>query len=165
MAEASTNYSYSIDGKEYKNISGKTERLFIDAAFTTFKEVIIEHKEKLIDFEEELISVSNVYVSTDILNYYIVDRFKNIDTNNDIISSTKVVVRGIITLKIEYISKTNNVYIHNKHLDFVTFIILPKEFKDGDKIEIKGEVLDIYYKIIDLSYLFLNINLIIKALF
>lgn len=165
LAEASTNYSYSIDGKEYKNISGKTERLFIDAAFTTFKEVIIEHKEKLIDFEEELISVSNVYVSTDILNYYIVDRFKNIDTNNDIISSTKVVVRGIITLKIEYISKTNNVYIHNKHLDFVTFIILPKEFKDGDKIEIKGEVLDIYYKIIDLSYLFLNINLIIKALF
>lgn len=165
LAESLINYSYSIDGKEYKNINNKTERLFIDAAFTTFKEVIVEHKEKLIDFEEELISVSNVYVSTHILNYYVVDRFKNIDTNNEIISSTKIVVRGIITLKIEYISKTNNVYIHNKHLDFVTFIILPREFKDGDKIEIKGEVLDIYYKIIDLSYLFLNINLIIKALF
>lgn len=166
FGESIINYSYSLDGNEYKNESEvKTERIFTEAASTTFKEVIIEHKEGLIDFEEELVSVSNIYVTPSVLNYYIVDRFKNINTNNEIISSTKVIVKGIINLNIEYISKTNNVYIHNKHLEFVTFMILPKEYKYDDKIEVKADLGDVYYKIIDLSYLFININLIIKALF
>lgn len=165
FAEGLINYNYSINGKERISNIMKTDRIFIDAASTTFKEIIIEHKEKLIEFEEELTSVSKVYVTPIILNKYIIDKFRSIKTNKDIISSTKVMVKGMIALKIEYVSKSNNVYIHSKNLEFVTFIVLPNEYKEGEKIEVEISLEDIYYKIIDLSYLFLNINLIMKALF
>lgn len=157
---------YKSKKKNSPLIEVKSDKIINDVAISTFKELNIEHVENILEFEKEIMAISEVYIEPKITKHYIIDKFSFYKNNTkEKISLDKLFVKGRIDIKTEYISNDDMVYLHNNYVDFATFIFMPKIYGDVSKISIDVKVKDLYYKIVDMSDLLTNINLLIKIIF
>ncbi|MGL5416311.1 MAG: hypothetical protein ACRDAU_11675 [Clostridium sp.] len=146
-----------------KNVM-KSEDIYINAAITTFKELDIEENINIFNTRPKINEVIKMNVEAELFDFYVIDIKRSTFEEFNVVGK-KVRVRGNIKYIVEYLSKEDDeiVNLYYKEKLFSTSIKLPEDYIDGEINDIDIEVLDIYYKLIEKSNLFVNCKLMLNT--
>jgi hypothetical protein len=77
----------------------------------------------------------------------------------------KLIVEGKIKQKISYIADEPTQSVHAAEFDvpFSTFLVLPKDYKECQRINVVGIIEDVFVKLVDKRTIFKNVTLMIKG--
>ncbi|MEG2353837.1 MAG: DUF3794 domain-containing protein [Clostridium sp.] len=111
----------------------------------------------------ELIDLS---VDTEILSHYIVKTSELYFDNDSVFSVYKLIVHGLLDFTIQYVLSNDSdrkIHIHHIKIPFSKFLNIPDDYTSNSNILIELITDDIYYKLLNKSYLYSNIMLLMKA--
>lgn len=147
--------------KEIKTVILKTE-----ISNTSFEDVIVEEVIDTRIARPQIKEIIKIYSTPIIVDRNVRKIKRNYDYNSKNIMGYMLGVVGKIKYTIEYISLENNreIYLLSKEKIFTANIMLPKDFREGEELEIESKVLDSGYKIIDENKLFVNNNILISVM-
>lgn len=163
MAEAIVNCKFNIGGYTEELIK-KSEPIYINADITVLKEFSIEDSIDIFNIKPKLNEIVRVNTEIDVLDFYIINIKRN-DFDSCETVGKKVRFRGCIKYIVEYLSNNNEdiINLFYKEKTFSESIYLPEDYVDGELDEVRINIEDIYYKLIDDNLLFINLNLIAKT--
>ncbi|MEG0580208.1 MAG: DUF3794 domain-containing protein, partial [Niameybacter sp.] len=159
---------------EYKLADGTTGTLMTDDVsnsvslqmnISTFKQMSIENYLCIPEAKPDIEAINNVTGTIDIGGMNVIETTQGISVEGQNLTGYKLIVRGTLNLVIEYTALNEIQSVHSAHysVPFSTFIILPKDYSIGRRIEIDSLVEDIYYNAIDIRKFFTNTTVLINA--
>ena len=185
LCEITTEYNYknyksiykisskSKIGYKYKNYSG--EEAVIESSNTIrleqeqdiFKNINIEHKIFLEEYDNiSIIEIIDTIVEVFITEQYVIKTIKNKSYSNNIMTGNKLIIRGYLEEKIEYVSNTVTEAVRLlKHQEcFTVTMALPEEYQECDNIRIESKINDISYNLINKKNILNNVSLTMNIL-
>ncbi|MEG1703138.1 MAG: DUF3794 domain-containing protein, partial [Niameybacter sp.] len=159
---------------EYKLADGTTGTLMTDDVsnsvslqmnISTFKQMSIENYLCIPEAKPDIEAINNATGTIDIGSMNVIETTQGISVEGQNLTGYKLIVRGTLNLVIEYTALNEIQSVHSAHysVPFSTFIILPKDYSIGRRIEIDSLVEDIYYNAIDIRKFFTNTTVLINA--
>lgn len=165
---AMVEFLYSLpDGSVGMGQSEKTNESIrsINMGVTNFKQFSIEEYLKLPARKPDIEAINNINASLTIIKCHIIKTQETTSIEGQILSGYKAVIHGVVKLDVEYTACEALQSVHATHYDipFTNFIILPMDYRPGSKIEIEGEIEDVYNKVLDCRTFFINVTTLINA--
>lgn len=158
-------YSYKLTNgvTNYKN--SEESLLCIDVAISSFKQINIDAYLNILDKEPDISEINDIKGTIDIEKYNVIKTPVAKSSEGKKLSGYKLLVHGKINHIVEYISCETIQSIHSSYysIPFSTYIVLPKDFKQGNKICVEGIVEDIYFDIIDKRCFFKSTTMMLIA--
>ncbi|SHJ46273.1 conserved repeat domain-containing protein [Clostridium cavendishii DSM 21758] len=150
---------------EKKCVCKSTEDSEVKLGISTFKLLSVYDNLCIPEDNPDIEEVNDINVDTEILKYYIIRTPSVTSNEGQKLTGYKLVVRGLLRESIEYTAKVSEQSIHfaNFSIPFSTFIILPNNFKVDNKIDVRTNIKDIYFKKVNKRELFKNITLLINV--
>ncbi|MGL5067968.1 MAG: hypothetical protein ACRC6T_09185 [Sarcina sp.] len=140
------------------------ESNIIDVEFESniFKILNIEHKIYLENVYVD--EITEFLVEAIVTDSYIINTIKSKIYSDNILTGKKLMVRGYLDEKIEYISNSANgeIELLKYRETFTASITLPENFSD-EQVRIITKINDVKYKLINKEMIFNNINLILDV--
>lgn len=163
MAQGNIRCKFNTNGYT-EEIIKKSNSIYIKAELTVFKDFSVENSINICSIKPKMKDIIKVNADVEIIEFYISD-IKQSEFEYYEIIGKKVRVRGCIKYIIEYLSNYNedSINLFYKEKIFSESIYLPEDYIDGELDEVKIEIEDIYYKLVDDELLFINLNLIAKT--
>lgn len=158
----------------YKLADGTTGTLMTDDTsnsvslqmnISTFKQMSIESYLVIPEVKPDIEAINTMTGTIDICNMNVIETPQSTSTEGQKLTGYKLIIRGTLNLVIEYTALSETQSVHSAHysVPFSTFIILPKDYTIGRRIEIGSLVEDIYYNAIDIRKFFANTTVLINA--
>lgn len=164
--EARAYYSYQLpdgQGGEGEAVGKLSTDTFLK--MSTFKQMNIERYLQIPEVKPNIESINSVTAHVTHVHCHVIDTPKMLSTEGQHLTGYKLIVRGEVHLVIEYTALEEEQSVHSAYytIPFSTFIILPKTYKIGSKIEIEGIVEGVHYTTIDIRTFFVNVLALIHA--
>ena len=136
-----------------------------DMGISNFKQITVESYLNIEVSKPEVESINKINGDIKIGNYHTVKTAETISNEGQYLTGYKLVINGDIEVVIEYTENNLSRRVHSAKyiIPFSTFIILPRGYNLGSKIEVEGILENLYHKLIDGRVLFVNIATIINA--
>ncbi|MGL5415433.1 MAG: hypothetical protein ACRDAU_07225 [Clostridium sp.] len=166
FTESLVEYNYKIENNyiENKILSNKVN---FKNSITTFKNFTINHNIYLKADEVWISEITDAIVIAKIIKTYVVNTINATSLGRETFTGYKMMIRGVLEEKIEYIANTEQETIHmilNKEL-FSTNLILPKGYDKNDDLRIEPVIHKVLFRKIDEKTMNISINLTIQGLF
>ena len=131
----------------------------LDIAISSFRNTEKDEYLSISEPKPEMDEIDMAIGEIFILGYYVISTSDVKSIEGQVLTGHKVILYGYIKEVIEYITSENekSVYSETYEIPFSDYIILPKDFKYGNQIEIEGKVEDIYNKKINSRNFFSSI--------
>ena len=136
-----------------------------DMGISNFKQLTVESYLNIEASKPEVESINKINSNIKIENYHTVKTAETISNEGQYLTGYKLVINGDIEVIIEYTENNLRRMVHSAkyRIPFSTFIVLPRGYNLGSKIEVEGILENLYHKLIDERILFVNIATIINA--
>lgn len=159
------NFVWTLDNEDYKEEKVYSNSIGIEAALSTFKQFNVEKEVKLYCNEPKIKEVLNVIVEPEILNSYEISTIKSTSYENQNLTGSKMVIRGILKEKIQYSvdDEVSSLYMITREELFNTFIVIP-EGVWSENIQFDVRVENVYFRLVDNKTIFKNVMLIVEGL-
>ncbi|MGL4655765.1 MAG: hypothetical protein ACRCWM_07775 [Sarcina sp.] len=166
-SESLVSYAYELEGNKDIYIGErKSNRVFLEGEIATFRNFTIDHDILLNDEDVWIGEVTDVIVVPKITKSYVVKTINNTSLGNESLTGYKLIIRGILEEKIEYIANTEeesvHMVIHEER--FSTSIILPKQHDLNEEVNLDSIVHQVFHKVINDKQVQLSINLTVQGL-
>ena len=151
-------YSYTyLDKNDYTHLTSRSNTLCLDASPIIFKQFNIEDEYSLESFEPDIREVTHVSTEAIITNHYSVNTIKNKSYDNVSSTGNKIIIKGIVKNRIEYLveDEQNSIYMITRDTPFTTFINLPSEYSE-DEICFNTKCDYVYFKSLGSRMLFVT---------
>ncbi|MGL5149382.1 MAG: hypothetical protein ACRC7N_02265 [Clostridium sp.] len=160
-------YDFSLEGvKEKYTLEGKSNRILLEGEIATFKNITIDHDILLCEDDVWVQEITDVIVVPKITKSYVVKTIKNTSFGNENLTGYKLIIRGVLEEKVEYIAGTEQESIHMiiHEERFSTSIILPEQHEINENVNINSLVHDVFSKVIDENKIQISVNLTVEGL-
>ena len=165
--ESSTDVKYqytdSQNLSEVQNLESNRVRMVAD--ISTFKNLLIEHKvynENKIDIAEVIDCILDIKITSS----YLINTIENNIYKNNKQTGKKLIIRGYLDEKIEYVEDTINekINILRHRENFSASIIVPKELGEYNDIRINTTVNEVFFKLLNNKTILNSISITVEAL-
>lgn len=165
--EISTNIKYKYLANDSTLRSRETDNFksYLNIPLSTFKSISIENKFELESGKFDIFDINDLKADVRVKNFHIVKTPTSISNEGQILSGYKLIVQGVITQSLEYVSDYFNQGLKTSTFEsvFSSYIVLPNNFPIHSKLKVESTIEDIYYYKIDSRHFFENISLLISA--
>ena len=165
--ESSTEVKYQYENNQ--NLSkiqkSSSNKVSMISDISTFKNLLIEHKvdnEKKIDIAEVIDCILDIKITSS----YLINTIENNIYKNNKQTGKKLIIRGYLDEKIEYVEATINekINILRHRENFSTSIIVPKEISEYNDIRINTTVNEVFFKLLNNKTILNSISITVEAL-
>jgi len=160
-------YAYLLENnfRGYKETNEAVARTKM--AIANFKQVSINEYLYISPEKPEIIEINDLKAEIKIESQTLIQTASGISREGQKSNDYKLIVHGVLNQTVEYMSDTENQSVNSLYYEtpFSTYVILPEDFEIGAKIEVVGFVEDVYFKAVDPTCFFRNIELLIIAKF
>ncbi|WP_066869880.1 SPOCS domain-containing protein [Clostridium mediterraneense] len=131
----------------------------------TFKQLSVDKNLCVPIQKPDIEEINEAKVEAKIVSCHVIETPVSISNEGQKLSGYKLIVKGELKEIIEYTSDTLEQSVHSAHylIPFSSFVVLPKNYSLGSKIDIEAIVEDVYYKQLDCRSFFTNVALLINA--
>lgn len=166
--KARATYTYTLpDGTTGKQATKETESSssLVFLSINNFKQTSIEEYLRIPPQKPDIEEINMINGNIDVVNCHLIETGRSKSIEGQIITGYKLIVHGVLRIVVEYTACEPCQSVHASHYDipFTTFIVLPENYKSGNKLDINAIVEDIYYKDIDCRTLFTNATILINV--
>lgn len=163
--KAIVKYSYKLGNGDLSCKFSNTSSCIIKMHICSFKQICIDEYLWLPPKKPNINEINDIRVNVQIDKYNIIKTSKLLSSEGQILSGYKLIIHGFLNQLIEYTSCEPDKVVHcvSYEAPFSTFIVLPKNFKFGSKIDIESIIEDINYNVVDKRCFFRNVTLLILA--
>ena len=158
-------FDYKYKGLNKKFFKGKKEsnKVILKINSQMFKNLNLQHKIYVGTIGEKLVSeITDISIDSVITDQYIIKTIKNKKNPNNIATGKKLMIRGYLKEKIEYIAQDEvnslNLFIHKEN--FTTSLIISENIDELKQFRIKAKVVDISHRLLNSKYILNNVNMI-----
>lgn len=146
---------------KYSNVSVSSIKMHI----CSFKQICIDEYLWIPNKKPNIEEINDIKVKINIDKYNVIKTSKCESSEGQILSGYKLIIHGYVNQLIEYTSCEPSRIVHTINYDapFSTFIILPRNFKIGSKIDIDSIIEDVSYDVVDNRCFFRNVTILILA--
>lgn len=150
-------------------IKGSIEYCGIAESFpknlSCFKELTIQDKLVVPKIKPNVQQVIKMMVEVNVTETTIIRTPVTKSYEGNILTGWKLIVQGELLEKIEYISDelTGSVHALQLNVPFSTYVVLPKSFREGEKVDVNPYIEDIHIHQIDKKELFNSVNLLLEV--
>lgn len=164
----SVKFNYILpDGSSGSKISAKggTSSSILNVALTTFKQINIDEYLSIPEVKPDIEEINSINAEIEIKNCHVIETPKKVSIEGQILTGYKLIIHGILKQVIQYTALEPEQSVHSAHYDvpFSNFIILPKNYNLGCKLDVSGDIEDIYYNVIDSRCFFKSVSLLLKV--
>lgn len=144
-----------------KEISTST----INVALTTFKQISVDEYLRIPDTKPDIEEINSINAEVEIRNCHVIETPKKVSIEGQVLTGYKLIIHGVLKQTVQYTALEEEQSVHSTHyyVPFSNFIVLPKDFNLGCKIDVTGVVEDIYYHVINPRCFFKNVSVLLKA--
>lgn len=144
---------------------GETSTVIVNLGIANFKQMSIEESLPIPAHKPDVESINSISGTIEGVRCHIIETGKLISHEGQNLSGYKLIIHGILREILEYTACDAEQSVHSAHYDipFSTFVVLPKNYSVGSKIEVEGIVEDIYNKLLDCRYFFTNATVLINV--
>ncbi|MGL4656486.1 MAG: DUF7507 domain-containing protein [Sarcina sp.] len=137
----------------------------IDLGKSNFKQFNVESYLTIPDNRPDIENINIAKGTFDIKNYHIIKTATNLSNEGQYLTGHKLIVTGCLNFIIEYTALNLEEAIYSAHycIPFSTFVVLPKDYAVGSKIDVQGGVEDIYFKAVSEREFFANVSGLINV--
>lgn len=137
----------------------------IDITISSFKQISIDEYLPIPPQKPDIEEINEVKAYVKINKCNIIKTSKAKSSEGQILSGYKLVVHGDINQLVEYTACEPTQSVHSAHynMPFSTYIVLPSDFKPGNKVDVEGIVEDIYFNKVNERCLFKNVVVLLLA--
>lgn len=165
--KATVKFYYNLCNWSYgEKTSTCDEDSISEVAFgiNTFKQISIDGNLCIPTVKPDMEEINDIKVSAKILKTHVITTPQIISNEGQSLSGYKLILRGVLNHIIEYTSDTPEQSVHSAHynIPFSTFVILPKNYIVGSKVDAEAIVEDIYFKMLTPRCFFKNVTLLIN---
>lgn len=142
------NYSYkSLKDTSTRYNTSKSNMIYIEGALSTFKQFSIDREHILKDYDPDIKEILNVFSDAKIEEFYEIDSFKNKSYDNSSYINKKIIVKGTIVDRVEYLvdNEESSLYMLTNQQPFTIFINIPSDYY-SEELYLKAKCDDIFYK-------------------
>lgn len=158
-------YSYTLQNGITNYKESNTSEVCVNMSISSFKQFSIDGYLTIPHLKPDISEINDVkaYVKIDKCNIIKTPIAKSSEGQN--LSGYKLIVHGKVIQTIEYIACEPTQSVHSAHynIPFSTYIVLPRDFKPGNNIDVEGIVEDVYYDVISNRCFFKNVTLLLVA--
>lgn len=155
------------DGSNGTKTSANSEisSSILNVALTTFKQINVDEYLSIPDVNPDIEEINSINAEIEIKNCYVIETPKTTSVEGQILTGYKLIIHGMLKQVIQYTASEPEQSVHSAHynITFSNFIILPKNYNLGCKLDVSGDVEDIYYDVINPRYFFKSVSLLLKA--
>ncbi|MGL5416309.1 MAG: DUF7507 domain-containing protein [Clostridium sp.] len=132
---------------------------------SNFKQISVDEYLRIPSQKPDMEAINNIEATVEFASSYVIKTPKNYSNEAQNLTGYKLIINGILDQVVEYTALVPEQTVHSAHyrVPFSTFIILPEEFKECDRIDIEGIVEDIYYKEKNCREFFKNVTVLVVA--
>lgn len=137
----------------------------VDVKISSFKQISIDNFINIPAQKPDMEDANEINASIKINKYNIIKTSVAKSTEGQILSGYKLVLHGNIYQILEYTAcdPTQSVHSTHKSIPFSSYIVLPSDFKPGNKVEVEGIIENVYFSKFNERSLFSNINILLVA--
>lgn len=130
-----------------------------------FKQINIEDEAYVPIEKPNIEQIVKVYTTAEIKTYKAIKTPKGTSLEGVRLTGHKLILEGEIKYKIQYVADSTSQSVHTFHYTtpFMSFIILPEDFKNTTFLTVSTFIEDIYINQIDCRSTYLNTTLLITA--
>ncbi len=163
--KAIAKYSYTLCNGYTAYKESNEAVSFVDVKISSFKQISVDNFITIPVQKPDMSEVNEINAHVKINNCNIIKTSKALSTEGQYLSGYKLVVHGNISQIIEYAACEPTQSVHSTHsnIPFSSYIILPADFKPGNKVEVNGIVENIYFSKISDRNIFSNTTLLLMA--
>lgn len=147
------------------SVSDETSSNILNVALTTFKQISIDEYLSIPDVNPDIEEINSINAEIEIKNCHVIETPKVTSIEGQILTGYKLIIHGMLKQIIQYTTSEPEQSVHSAHynIPFSNFIILPKNYNLGCKLDISGDIEDIYYDVINPRCFFKSVSLLLKV--
>lgn len=159
------NYKYLASDNTLRTRACEPIKSHLKIPISTFRSISIDNYFELESNMFDIFEINDVKVSAKVSNFHIVKTPTSISNEGQVLSGYKLIVQGILTQSLEYVSDYFNQGLKTSTFEsvFSSYIILPHNFPLYSKLEIESTIEDVYYYKVDSRHFFENVSILLTA--
>ena len=165
VTEAYAKYTYTLlNGYGGLRISDKVSCIIYVAA-SNFKQINIGEYINVEPSKPDIEQINEIQAKVLIKSSHIIQTPIAISSEGQHLSGYKLIIQGMLSQVIQYTSTQQDQQVYSMYVNkpFSSFIILPHDFEPGRRIDINGEVEDVYHSLVNKRYFFTNTTILLVA--
>lgn len=158
-------YSYNLGNNKERIGHLKSDTTYIEGSLSTFKQFSMQNEYTLKSYEPDIGEIVSFFSNATVEDYYEISSIKNRSIDNSNSTGKKVIVKGYVMDRVEYLTKDDNtpLYMLERTQPFNVYINLPSDYHFED-LYFKAKCDDTFYKTVGSRGVFISSLISIEGL-
>lgn len=163
--EAYATYRYELQNHAIGNGKTPIASADVEDAVTMFKQMTINRIFKIPSQKPDMEEMDDLAVEVEVLDHYVVKTAQGTSEEGQVLSGNKLIVHGQLRVVLEYTAEVTTQSMHSAHwsMPFTAFVILPRDYQEGQWIEVTVVVEDVEGMMLDERTIEANVILMVVA--
>ncbi|MGL5820998.1 MAG: hypothetical protein ACRCYE_05105 [Sarcina sp.] len=140
--EAFATFNYALsNGTTGTNVT-ETVSAIVEVGVVSFKQLSLDRDFDIPSVKPSVEELDDIAVEMEITNSYVVKVLERVSSEGQRLSGNKLIIHGWMNVSLEYTALVEDQAMHSAHwrVPFSTFIILPKDYIEGQEVEVTAIV-------------------------
>ncbi|MBM7625129.1 DUF6923 family protein [Sporohalobacter salinus] len=164
--EATVDFEINLETRsEPLSETATSNQVSTDVNLKVFKQLSIDEDLEIPSQKPDAEDVLDVTVNVEIISTEVIRTPDTESFGGQTLTGFKVIVEGVLKQAITYVADSSDQNVHAAHFEvpFSTFLVLPPDFDGCQKLNIIGEVEDVFIELIDERTIFKNVTLLLRS--